>query len=120
MVERGGLENRCAGNRTEGSNPSLSATDRQLKKRFYRLIWLPRFGSFRQISLPSKAISWLHNPWLRHRGLVTTCPRPATGAFKTFAEPHFGYDSLLCEPVIDYWIIIAPANHIRRARGARA
>ena len=25
MVERGGLENRCAGNRTEGSNPSLSA-----------------------------------------------------------------------------------------------
>ena len=26
MVECGGLENRCAGNRTEGSNPSLSAT----------------------------------------------------------------------------------------------
>ena len=25
VVERGGLENRCAGNRTEGSNPSLSA-----------------------------------------------------------------------------------------------
>ena len=24
-VDRGGLENRCAGNRTEGSNPSLSA-----------------------------------------------------------------------------------------------
>lgn len=24
-VERGGLENRCASNRTEGSNPSLSA-----------------------------------------------------------------------------------------------
>ena len=26
MVECGGLENRCTGNRTEGSNPSLSAT----------------------------------------------------------------------------------------------
>ena len=26
VVERGGLENRCAGNRTEGSNPSLSAS----------------------------------------------------------------------------------------------
>gem|GEM_PF-4608060 len=26
MVERGGLENRCARKRTEGSNPSLSAT----------------------------------------------------------------------------------------------
>ena len=26
VVECGGLENRCAGNRTEGSNPSLSAT----------------------------------------------------------------------------------------------
>ena len=26
MVERGGLENRCATCRTEGSNPSLSAT----------------------------------------------------------------------------------------------
>lgn len=25
MVERGGLENRCARKRTEGSNPSLSA-----------------------------------------------------------------------------------------------
>ncbi len=25
MVERGGLENRCTGNSTEGSNPSLSA-----------------------------------------------------------------------------------------------
>ena len=26
MVERAGLENRCGGNSTEGSNPSLSAT----------------------------------------------------------------------------------------------
>ena len=26
MVERGGLENRCTRKRTEGSNPSLSAT----------------------------------------------------------------------------------------------
>ena len=26
MVETGGLENRCTGNRTGGSNPSLSAT----------------------------------------------------------------------------------------------
>ena len=26
MVERGGLENRCTGNSTEGSNPSPSAT----------------------------------------------------------------------------------------------
>src|SRR5579859_8248304 len=26
-VDCGGLENRCAGNRTEGSNPSLSAND---------------------------------------------------------------------------------------------
>ena len=25
MVDRDGLENRCTGNRTEGSNPSLSA-----------------------------------------------------------------------------------------------
>jgi hypothetical protein len=25
VVERGGLENRCTGNRTEGSNPSPSA-----------------------------------------------------------------------------------------------
>jgi hypothetical protein len=25
LAESGGLENRCAGNRTEGSNPSLSA-----------------------------------------------------------------------------------------------
>ena len=25
MVDRGGLENRCAGNRTVGSNPTLSA-----------------------------------------------------------------------------------------------
>src|SRR3954469_9452108 len=30
VVERGGLENRCAGNpRTEGSNPSLSASPHQ-------------------------------------------------------------------------------------------
>ena len=28
MVERGGLENRCAGNSTEGSNPSLSASNK--------------------------------------------------------------------------------------------
>ncbi len=27
VVERGGLENRCARERTEGSNPSLSAND---------------------------------------------------------------------------------------------
>ena len=27
VVERGGLENRCARERTEGSNPSLSASD---------------------------------------------------------------------------------------------
>ena len=27
MVETGGLENRCTGNRTGGSNPSPSATD---------------------------------------------------------------------------------------------
>jgi hypothetical protein len=26
VVERDGLENRCTGNRTEGSNPSLSAS----------------------------------------------------------------------------------------------
>ncbi len=29
MVERGGLENRCARKRTEGSNPSLSASSPQ-------------------------------------------------------------------------------------------
>ena len=27
MVERGGLENRCGGNPTQGSNPCLSATN---------------------------------------------------------------------------------------------
>ena len=30
-VDCGGLENRCAGNRTEGSNPSLSATLRSIR-----------------------------------------------------------------------------------------
>ena len=30
MVERGGLENRCAFTGTEGSNPSLSAISRRL------------------------------------------------------------------------------------------
>ena len=30
MVERGGLENRCGGNSTQGSNPCLSAKDLQL------------------------------------------------------------------------------------------
>ena len=33
-VERGGLENRCGGNSTEGSNPSLSASfDPEARKR---------------------------------------------------------------------------------------
>ena len=32
MVERGGLENRCARKRTEGSNPSLSAIATKLLK----------------------------------------------------------------------------------------
>ena len=46
------------------------AIDRQLRERSCRLIWLPLFGSARKISLPSKAIQWLHERWLRHRGLV--------------------------------------------------
>ena len=32
MVETGGLENRCAGNRTGGSNPSPSATQSGLQR----------------------------------------------------------------------------------------
>ena len=33
MVETGGLENRCTGNRTGGSNPSPSATQSGSKKK---------------------------------------------------------------------------------------
>ncbi len=32
MVETGGLENRCTGNRTGGSNPSPSATTQLIQK----------------------------------------------------------------------------------------
>ena len=35
MVEGARLESVCAGNRTEGSNPSLSATKKLPRKRFF-------------------------------------------------------------------------------------
>ena len=49
MVETGGLENRCTGNRTGGSNPSPSAID---------LTDLPRSSFLRLFCLPSIKPIW--------------------------------------------------------------
>ncbi len=38
MVETGGLENRCTGNGTGGSNPSPSATQSQLQRKLAVLL----------------------------------------------------------------------------------
>ena len=50
MVERGGLENRCAFRGTEGSNPSLSASFSSISEMFPagfgRCPWGLRFGRF--------------------------------------------------------------------------
>src|SRR5207248_7274648 len=39
VVDRDGLENRCTGNRTEGSNPSLSAKPRHSSRPQFRQTW---------------------------------------------------------------------------------
>jgi hypothetical protein len=48
VVETGGLENRCTGNRTGGSNPSPSATQSELQRNSARLA--PKYANNVRIS----------------------------------------------------------------------
>jgi hypothetical protein len=52
VVERDGLENRCTGNRTEGSNPSLSA---KIYRIFSHLVNARAFIKFGIESLDQRA-----------------------------------------------------------------
>jgi hypothetical protein len=79
VVETVGLENRCAGNRTGGSNPSPSATS--LNCRELRLFLTPKYAKHALF-----AINFLTNrtgeiACLRSRGLnVTPFPRRQNGS----------------------------------------
>jgi hypothetical protein len=46
VVETGGLENRCTGNRTGGSNPSPSASYFCVLNERRRRVWFATFGRF--------------------------------------------------------------------------
>lgn len=67
MVDRDGLENRCTGNRTEGSNPSLSAKYFHEKQRNFEMHRFYAAFSFKQAITLFVYTEILYNLMLIHK-----------------------------------------------------
>ena len=82
MVERGGLENRCAFTGTEGSNPSLSAIIPKPPKRGLLFPPCPRVEPLFALTTIACLLSWFRYP-NQHQAALSQTPLTLGGINET-------------------------------------